>query len=232
MTGKGEIHDAVFLERPNRFLARMSVGGEAVEVFVPNPGRMHELMILGRHMFVRHNPGPQRRTDYDLVGVVHDGVLVGLDSNLPNRFMKKALGDRILPFFGHYDTVQSEPPLYDGRFDFKLTFGDGSITLVEVKSCTLVETGVAIFPDAPTDRGARHLRNLVRALDEGHASRAAVVFVIQRPDAHVFTSNDATDPAFGEALRFAHTHGVEVIPMLTRLTDWSLEFISRIPYRA
>ena len=231
MSRTGTVHDAIFLERPNRFLAKMTVHGDLVEVFVPNPGRMHEMMIPGRHMFVRHSPGPHRRTDYTLVGIEHDGVLVSLDSNLPNRFMKQALIDHSLPFFGQYESVQVEPPLYDGRFDFKLKEADDSVTLVEVKSCTLVEKGVALFPDAPTERGARHVRNLVRALEEGNANSAFVVFVIQRPDAKTFTSHDKTDPDFGEALRWANKNGVEVIPLLTRVVNWNLELISRIPYR-
>jgi sugar fermentation stimulation protein A len=224
-----DVREAVFLRRPNRFLAEMLLDDEVVDVFVPNPGRMSEMMIEGRRMFIRHNPGPQRRTDFDLIGICHDGVLVGLDTNLPNRFMRRALIAREFPFFQGYSRVEPEPVVYDGRFDFRLS-GDHKTTLIEVKSCTLVEDGVALFPDAPTERGARHLRNLARSLEEGIAQVAAIVFVIQRPDARTFVSNDITDPVFGKALRESHEAGVEVIPLTTRVVNWDLELQTRIPY--
>jgi sugar fermentation stimulation protein A len=224
-----DVREAVFLKRPNRFLAEMLLDDEVVEVFVPNPGRMSEMMIEGRRMFIRHNPGPQRRTDFDLIGIHHDGVLVGLDTSLPNRFMKRALIARKLPFFQDYSRVEAEPAVYDGRFDFRL-MGGLNTTLIEVKSCTLVEDRIALFPDAPTERGARHLRNLARSLEDGIAQAAAIVFVIQRPDARVFLSNDSTDPVFGKALRASHEAGVDVIPITTKVVDWDLELQKRIPY--
>lgn len=229
MAEERHVREAVFIERPNRFLARMMLDGNVVEVFVPNPGRMHEMMIPGKKMFVRYNPGPQRRTDFSLVGINHDGVLVSLDSYLPNRFLRRELEELRLPFFSGYDLVEPEPSLYDGRFDFRLS-GQSGTTLIEVKSCTLVEDGLALFPDAPTSRGARHMRHLARALEEGSADRAAVVFVIQRPDAHSFSTNDPTDPDFGETLRTAQSRGVEIIPLSTRVVGWNLELVSRIPY--
>ena len=224
----GEIYKASFLSRPNRFLATLRFGDEEIEAFVPNPGRMHELMIEGKQMFVRYAPASHRRTDYTLIGVHHDGVLISLDTNLPNRFMKEMLNSKSFSFFGGYTDVQPEPSMYEGRFDFRLT-GPSGVQLVEVKSCTLVVNGRAIFPDAPTERGARHLNGLSRALLEKKADRSVVVFVIQRPDATVFSPNDETDPKFGDALREAHRNGVEVIPITTKVEDWRLEFQKRIP---
>ncbi|TFF84709.1 DNA/RNA nuclease SfsA, partial [Candidatus Thorarchaeota archaeon] len=168
-------------------------------------------------------------TDFTLVGIQHDGVRVSLDSNLPNRFLKRELLEHRIPQFNGYSSVQPEPPLYDGRFDFRLS-GESGTTLIEVKSCTLVEDGLAVFPDAPTTRGARHVRHLAKALEDGVTDHAAVVFVIQRPDAHSFSTNDMTDPDFGEALRKAHENGVEVVPLSTRVVDWDLELVARIPY--
>ncbi|MGQ4912369.1 MAG: DNA/RNA nuclease SfsA [Candidatus Thorarchaeota archaeon] len=227
MRHSDQVFEARFLSRPNRFLAKLELNGAEIEAFVPNPGRMHELMIPGKSMYVRLNPGDHRRTDYDLIGLHHDGVLISLDSNLPNRFMREMLVNHSLPFFSGYDDVQSEPRMYGGRFDFRLSGANG-VQLIEVKSCTLVEDGRASFPDAPTERGARHLRGLMRALSEGVASRAAVVFVIQRPDATVFSPNDATDPAFGTTLREAYRAGVDVIPLITMVNDWHLDYIRRI----
>jgi sugar fermentation stimulation protein A len=204
--------------------------GEVVEVFIPNPGRMHELMIPNRTVYLRLNPASHRRTDYDMIAVLHHGLRVSVDSNLPNRFMKEMLKKRRFSFFGEYEDVRSEPAVYDGRFDFELSGRDGT-SLIEVKSCTLVENGIAYFPDAVTERGARHMQNLAKALEEGLCSRAYVVFVIQRPDAKEFRPQDERDPVFGESLRDAERKGVQILPLLTELEDWSLRFIRLLQYK-
>ncbi|MHA2042041.1 MAG: DNA/RNA nuclease SfsA, partial [Candidatus Thorarchaeota archaeon] len=186
MVAEGEVTEALLINRPNRFLGRVEVEGKVVEVFIPNPGRMYELMIPGKQVFLRRKSGAHRKTNYDMIGVWHDDVLISIDSNLPNRFMKERLLNRELEWFLPYDVVTPEPRIYDGRFDFRLDGSKGT-TFIEVKSCTLVEDGHALFPDAPTLRGARHLRNLARSLQEGIAKRAAVAFIIQRPDATLFS---------------------------------------------
>ncbi len=223
------IRKAVLIERPNRFLGRVRLDGKLTEVFIPNPGRMHELMIPGNEVFLRENRAPHRKTDYDMIGLEYKGVLVSIDSNLPNRFIKRLLLSHELSFFKDYDTVTPEPRAYGGRFDFKLT-GAKESSFIEVKSCTLVEVDRAIFPDSPTIRGARHLRHLATALSERHVKRAAVIFVIQRPDANMFSPNDNTDPKFGDALRFAHANGVEIYPLVTQVVNWDLELVKQVPY--
>lgn len=225
----GEVVEAQFVDRPNRFLGRVKLNRRLIEVFVPNPGRMYELMVPGKQVFLRRKSGPHRKTEYDMIGVSHDGVLVSIDSNLPNRFIRNCLLNNALDWFLPYDTVITEPRIYDGRFDFKLEGSRGD-TFIEVKSCTLVENGHALFPDAPTKRGARHLRNLARALQEGLVNRAAVVFVIQRPDATLFSPKADTDPQFAQELELAHKKGVEVYPLVTEAKNWSLEFQRIIPY--
>ena len=220
---------AAFVDRPNRFLAHVEVDGEILEVYVPNPGRMYELMIPGKQVFIRENPGPHRKTCYDLIGIHHDGVLISLDSNLPNRFMRKLLDSRQLSYFQDYTRVIPEPSAYGGRFDFLLE-GEDHRTYIEVKSCTLVVRKRVLFPDAPTSRGARHMRHLADALVNGDVDEAAVVFVIQRPDGEVFSPHDGNDPKFGDALRDAHEKGVRIIPLSTRVVDWDLELIGSIPF--
>jgi len=190
---------------------------------------MLELMIPGNEVFLRENRAPHRKTDFDMVGLEYNGILVSIDSYLPNRFIKKLLLSHELPFFNDYDKVIPEPRAFDGRFDFKLTGSKGT-SLIEVKSCTLVEEGRAIFPDSPTTRGARHVLHLAKALKENLAKRSAIIFVIQRPDAKVFSPNDKTDYKFGNALRFAHANGVEVIPLITQVVNWNLKLIKQIPY--
>lgn len=221
--------EASLVARPNRFLGIVDINRERVESFIPNPGRMHELMIPGKAVFVRYNPGTHRKTDYDMIAVKHEGLIVSIDSNLPNRFIKRLLTERRLEFFADYTEVKPEPRVYDGRFDFLLKGNKGD-TFIEVKSCTLVEEGHARFPDAPTIRGARHMRHLVKALDDGLATHAAVIFVIQRPDAKVFSPNDPADPAFGDALRYAEANGVTVLPLVTKVVNWNLELVGTIPY--
>jgi len=223
------IVEARFIDRPNRFLGRVELNGTLVEAFIPNPGRMNELMIPGKRVYLRENAAVHRKTSYDMIAVDHEGLLISIDSNLPNKFMKRILSNKRLPMFKDYDHIKSEPPMYQGRFDFLLT-GENSSIVIEIKSCTLVENNRAIFPDAPTIRGARHMKHLASALKDGVVNRAAVIFVIQRPDANVFSPNDPTDPQFGDNLREARKAGVEVIPILTELKDWDLKFLKILPY--
>ncbi|MFX1483020.1 MAG: DNA/RNA nuclease SfsA [Promethearchaeota archaeon] len=223
------VQRAVLVDRPNRFLGIVNLDGILVESFIPNPGRMHELMVPGHEVYIRENKGPKRRTDYDLIGLEYNNVFVSIDSNLPNRFIKKLLRAHSLPFFDDYIQIKSEPAAYDGRFDFRLD-GKSGTTFIEVKSCTLVEDGRAIFPDAPTIRGARHLKNLIASLKDGTANRAAMIFVIQRPDARIFSPNDKTDPVFGQMLRKAYSNGVEIYPLITEVVDWNLKLLNRIPF--
>jgi sugar fermentation stimulation protein A len=200
-----------------------------VESFVPNPGRMYEFMTPGKFVFLRENPASRRKTEYDLIGVLHDGILVSIDSYLPNRFVRHLLETHALSYFPIYDRIISEPRYFQGRFDFRLE-SDNDITLIEVKSCTLVENGQALFPDAPTLRGTKHLKHLVMMLKEGIATKAAVIFVIQRPDAIVFSPHDGNDSAFSNALRAAYDYGVDVIPLTTKVVDWNLQLQERIHF--
>ncbi len=228
MLKKGQVFKASFVKRPNRFLAIVDIDGKLVEAYVPNPGRMYEFMIPGKEVFVKSNPALHRKTAFDMIGLKHDGILVSIDSNLPNRFMKSLLLHHKFPYLDGYQSVTSEPTAFHGRFDFHLS-GEQS-TFIEVKSCTLVEDGHALFPDSPTIRGARHMMDLAHALTQNIVQKAVVVFMIQRPDARIFSPHDGNDPKFGKALRYAYMTGVDVIPVITRVVDWDLELIGRIPF--
>jgi sugar fermentation stimulation protein A len=155
--------------------------------------------------------------------------MISIDSPLPNRFVRSLLESHRLPYFLTYVTIIPEPRYYQGRFDFRLENATDT-TLIEVKSCTLVQEGRALFPDVPTQRGTRHLTHLVRALEEGIVSRAAIMFIIQRPDAVVFSPHDGNDPAFGDALRSAYDNGVDIIPLTTKVIEWTLHLQKRIPF--
>ncbi|MFW9909447.1 MAG: DNA/RNA nuclease SfsA [Candidatus Thorarchaeota archaeon] len=228
MRENSEVYTSKFIDRPNRFLGRVLLNGNAVEVFIPNPGRMYELMVPGKEVYVRPVSTSHRKTRFNLIAVKHDGVIVSIDSNLPNAFMKQMFRKGQMKEFENFSTIIDEPRVYDGRFDFRLE-GDSQVAFIEVKSCTLVERGRAIFPDAPTKRGTRHMLSLARAIKEGLATRAAVFFVIQRPDARIFSPNDPTDSNFGNALRTAQRKGVEVYALSTQVVNWDLSFIGQVP---
>ena len=203
---EGKIVRGVFVDRPNRFLARVKMLNEVTPCFLPNPGRMHELLLPDVEVFVKEAWKENRKTRYDMIGVMHNGELVSVDTRVPNKLVFEALKNKELEEFKDYDFVKPEWSYGNSRFDFFLS-NNNEKCLLEVKSCTLLKDGVALFPDAPTLRGSRHLRELIGAKKEGY--RACVLFVIQRVNAHVFGPNDETDPDFGEAFRDALQNGVE-----------------------
>ena len=197
----------VFLDRPNRFLAMVKIEKAVVPSFLPNPGRMRELLFPGAEVLLKKVGAKRhRKTEYDLVGVVLDDQVVSVDTRVPNQLILEALQKRNLGEFSEYPMIHPEYRYGHSRIDFYLA-KYGEWCLLEVKSCTLVVDGVALFPDAPTERGRRHLAELIKAKREG--GRACVLFVVQRSGAQKFTSNDATDPEFGIMLRNAIEEGVE-----------------------
>jgi len=204
---KGRTVEGIFRERPNRFLALVNVGDETLRSFLPNPGRMRELLIPGSRVVLREVEGEARKTSHDLIGVFWMGQKVSVDSRVPNQLVFEALKNRDIEELSEYGEIAPEYGYGHTRFDFLLT-DKHEPCLLEVKSCTLVEEGRAMFPDAKTERGRRHLLDLMRAKTEGY--RACVLFIIQRVDAQVFSPNDETDPDFGKALRHVAVNGVEV----------------------
>ena len=202
----GKILHGVFYERPNRFLARVKVKNAVHESFVPNPGRMRELLTVGANVILLEVLKAHRKTRYDLIGVFFDDQIVSIDSRVPNKLVYTALQNHDLPEFSQYHQITPEYTYGDTRFDFLLTNRDTRCFL-EVKSCTLVKDGVAMFPDAPTERGRKHLNALIKAQTEGY--RACILFLIQRSDATLFTPNIETDPKFSQTLSTAVLEGVE-----------------------
>lgn len=217
---------ARFVERLNRFVARVLVDGAAALAHVPSSGRMRELLVPGAAVYLQPTGGPGRRTDYKLLLADYGGTLVSVDSLLPNRLLYRALQEGTLPGFAAYTGVRREVAYREGRIDFLLS-GDSRQCLVEVKSVTLVQNGEASFPDAPSQRGARHVRELAHAVGEGR--RAAVIFVVQREDGIYFTPNDGCDPGFGAALREARRRGVEVLALGCRVDLWQVRLLGPLP---
>ncbi len=195
-----------FVRRDNRFRATVVVDGQQHWAHVPNSGRLGELFTPGRSIWLSPATDPARKTAYDLKLVEYASVLVSVDARLPNPLFHEALEDGTIAGFD-FEQVRREVQREDSRFDFCLTSRSG-VTWIETKSVTLVEGGLARFPDAPTSRGRKHLGGLEDACQAG--DRAAVVFIIQRPDASRFRPNAETDPLFSTALVKAVRSGVTV----------------------
>lgn len=207
VTLPADLVEAEFLRRENRFRATVALEGREVAVHVPNPGRMHELFSPGRRVLLAPRSAAHRVTAYDLLVVDLGDRLVSMDSRLPVRLFRAAVAVGALAGFPGVTRIRGEVRLGASRIDFLLEDAAGE-QFVEVKSCTLVENGVALFPDAPTTRGARHMRELADLVASG--GRAAVVFVVQRDDPWAFTPFVESDPAFADALTRAAAAGVAV----------------------
>ena len=213
--------EGYFQQRPNRFIAHVKVQGRTVVAHVKNTGRCRELLIPGATVYLEHNPHPGRKTDYSLIAVQKGNLLINMDSQAPNKVIEEALAAGWLPLNmkGRVTALRREYTWGDSRFDFGF-FLEGKQTLVEVKGVTLEEEGRALFPDAPTQRGVKHLHHLIKAKQAG--LEAAVVFLIQMEKVTVFSPNDQTHPAFGEALRQAVDCGVLVSAWSSKVTPDSI----------
>ncbi len=222
----GPLSAARFVRRDNRFRLQADLNGRRVVAHIANPGRMRELLTPGRRLWLRRVDAPHRRTTYDVVLADADGHLVSLDAQLPNRLVADALREGCLSPFAAYTTILREVRRGESRLDFLLTGGE-PLCWLEVKSVTLVENGIAAFPDAPTVRGRRHLHALMEIAAQGE--RAVVLFVVQRDDALALRPNDATDPHFGETLRQAIHQGVELYAYRCTVTLTDIRLQETIP---
>lgn len=218
----GEILPAVFLSRPNRFIAHVLVEGEEVVCHVKNTGRCRELLRPEARVWLEKGTNPKRKTAYDLVTVEKGERLVNMDAQAPN----KIFGEWALQLEAGIRSVRPEVAFEDSRLDFLLETEQGR-HYVEVKGVTLEEGGHVFFPDAPTERGVRHLHTLMRAVEQGH--RATVFFVVQMADVLDFSPNDSTDPAFGQALRQAAAAGVQVLAFTCQVTPEEVTMDHQIP---
>ncbi|MBC7230665.1 MAG: DNA/RNA nuclease SfsA [Actinobacteria bacterium] len=222
----GEFVEARFLERPNRFLALVERDGRREEAHVPDPGRLSELLLPGARVRLRRSAGKGRRTAWDMIGVECPQGWVNIDSRLPNLLFAEALKEGRLAEFPPPCELHPEYPFGASRLDFLVECG-GPPCLVEVKGCTLVVEGTALFPDAPTARGSRHLEELSGSLSRGY--RACVVLVVKHPGGEVFRPNHETDPLFASTLRRAAAAGVEVLAYLAPWRGREISIERRLP---
>ena len=218
------VRPAVFLSRPNRFIAKVEIDGQEETVHVKNTGRCRELLIPGRTVWLEEGSNPNRKTKYDLIAVDKDGLLVNMDAQAPNKvFAEWAAAGNFVPGL---TLLRPETTWGKSRFDFYWEAG-ARRGFVEVKGCTLEDNGYCRFPDAPTERGVKHLNELAACMEAGY--EAAVCFVIQMEGMKSFSPNDATHPAFGDALRAAHAAGVQVLAVGCRVEPDRLEITHHIP---
>ena len=212
----------IFQNRPNRFIAEVMVDGILQRVHVKNTGRCRELLSEGAQVWCQKSDNPNRKTKYDLICVQKGNRLINMDSQAPNG----AVGEWLRGGgFGDVSQVRPEVKFENSRFDFAFK-RDGRSCFMEVKGVTLENDGVCAFPDAPTMRGAKHVQELIRAVEAGYD--AYVLFVIQMSDVKYLHPNDVTDPAFSEALRQASKAGVKVMALDCRVTCDSMELQNEV----
>lgn len=214
-----------FLSRPNRFIAHVEIGGKKQICHVKNTGRCRELLQPGVQVWCQQYHKSTRKTSFDLIAVQKGSRLINMDSQAPNAAAWEWLAAGGL---GELSQLRREVTYGDSRFDFSF-IKDGRLCFLEVKGVTLENDGVCAFPDAPTARGVKHLRGLMRAAAEGYG--AYVLFVIQMEDARYLMPNDQTDPAFGAALREAAEAGVRILAMDCTVSPEQMEIRQAVEVR-
>ncbi len=207
----------IFLSRPNRFIAHIEIDGREEICHVKNTGRCRELLPTGARVWCQAANNSARKTKFDLITVQKGNRMINMDSQAPNAVAKEWL---LAGGLGKVENLRPETVSGDSRFDFSFTL-DGKQCFLEVKGVTLETQGVCAFPDAPTQRGVKHLQGLAEAAKEGFG--AYVLFVIQMEGVQYLHPNDATDPAFGTALRQAKNAGVQVLAMDCLVTENTIQ---------
>lgn len=226
----GDLVEARFLARENRFRVTVETREGPVGAHLPNSGRLDELLVPGYPVLLVRRTAPNRKTGFDMALVQLAGHWVSVDARLPNDLAEEAiLAGRLAPFVG-YKGVSREVVFGESRLDFLLEAPGRLPCLIEVKSVTLVVDGLACFPDAVTSRGRRHLRELAAALQLGY--RAAALFVVQRGDARGMRPHDESDPEFGRALREVAARGVEIYAFACSVQPPRIEISHPLPLHA
>lgn len=214
-----------FLRRPNRFIAIVDIEGEEINCHVKNTGRCRELLVEGATVFLEDcGENPNRKTRYDLIAVYKGDMLVNMDSQAPN----KVVGEYLPILFPDIIKARPETKYQNSRFDFYVETEQEKIFL-EVKGVTLEENGVARFPDAPTERGIKHMQELIACMEEGYD--AYIIFVIQMEGMKLFEPNVATHPAFGKVLKEAEDAGVKIRCLGCMVEPDGMWISYEIPYR-
>ncbi len=217
-----EIKEGVFIERPNRFIAKVLVDGKEETVHVKNTGRCKELLVKGAKVYLYVSDNENRKTKYDLICVEKvtkdKTLLINMDSQIPNDAAEEWLKRGVL--FSENSIIRREVKYKNSRFDFYIEDGNRKVFL-EVKGVTLENNGTAMFPDAPTERGVKHINELISCISDGY--EAYILFVIQMKGVNAFVPNDKTHRAFGDVLRKAEKQGVKILAVDSVVKKDSIE---------
>lgn len=207
-----------FISRPNRFIANVEIDGIVEVCHVKNTGRCKELLIPNAIVYVQKNDTPNRKTKFSLIGVLKGNRKINIDSQVTNKVVMEWI--QLGNLFEDVTFIKPECKYKNSRFDFYVETNNSKI-FIEVKGATLEENGVVRFPDAPTERGVKHIHELVECINEGY--KAYIIFVIQMKDVLYFTPNDFVHKEFGDALREAEKKGVNILAIDSEVTEDSIE---------
>lgn len=222
----GNIEEGIFIDRPNRFIANVNIAGRIESVHVKNTGRCRELLVPGARVYLDRCDGKKRRTEYDLIAVKKGERLINMDSQAPNAvFRELAESGGFMPGLTYF---RGEYRWGGSRIDFYAEAGARRM-LIEVKGVTLECGGVVSFPDAPTERGVRHLNELIRAAGEGFECFA--VFIVQMDNVKYMVPNDMTHPQFGCAMRAAQAAGVRILAYDCTVTEDGIAIKQPVPVK-
>jgi sugar fermentation stimulation protein A len=221
----------ILVKRYNRFMADVILrDGPTITAHCPNSGSMQACCEPGQPVYVSFHDNPKRKLKYTWELIEMPGSIVGINTQIPNRLVATSIEAGLVPDLSGYDSISREVKTSEKtRLDILLNRGDKNRCYVEIKNCTLVENGVAYFPDAVTSRGLKHLLELESLVSQGF--RSAIFFVIQRMDATMFHPADHIDPAYGQALRRALEHGVEILIYDTQIDLKTIRLNRKIPHR-
>ena len=215
-----------FVRRPNRFQGYVLIDGKEELVHVPNTGRCKEILIPGCNVLIREENGQNRKTRFTLIGAYKGYKLINIDSQVPNKVVEEALLNKRIEKLKLYNEILREKTFGNSRFDFKLKNSINEEYYLEVKGVTLEEDGHCRFPDAPTERGSKHLLELIEV--KKHGIGAGVMFVIQMDGMKTFRPNDETDKKFADSLRLAQSYGVDILAYECKVTETSIEITNPI----
>lgn len=220
------IEQAIFKERPNRFIAYVETKNGIEICHVKNTGRCKELLVKDATVYVQRNNSPTRKTPLDLICVKKDDRLINMDSQVPNKVVIEWLKES--GFCSKNAMIKPEKVYENSRFDVYIEDGDRKI-FIEVKGVTLEEDGVVKFPDAPTVRGVKHINELLKCVEDGY--EAYIFFVIQMENVKFFTPNDETQKEFGDTLRIAHKSGVNILCYDCKVTPEEIKINKEVPVK-
>lgn len=222
-----DIYYGTFIKRPNRFIAHINVSGEEIICHIPNTGRLKELLYPGAKVMLSYHPSPLRKTNYELRMIQKGNSWISIDSQLPNALAYEAVLNGMIEELKGYPVVNKEVPYKNSRFDLQLIGED--ICFVEVKGVTLEKDGWCFFPDAPTERGRKHIDEMIHAVQNGY--RGVILFVVQIEYAKGFSPNAAMDPAFAQKIKDALDAGVEMIAYKCSISTDEVKIVEKIPVK-